>query len=294
MLDNLAIYQYSQSSIETDGLIKTEYFADVFTDTEIITYKALTVDGEYTPTGDRQEHGFQRLPVVKFQNNPELRGDFEGALELIDAYDRILSDVDNELEQFRLAYLALSGVGRLEQDDIDALKQTGVFSFEQVGGKAEFIVKNINKEVIEFMLKKLEQNILHFSQTPNFREESFAGQQSGVALEFKFRPFEFNCVKTEREVSAGLRNQYRVIADYVNILDTTLNFNYLDMEFMFTRNLPTNTLEEAQIQATLKGLITDKTRISLFSKIGDAEDELQAMTEEGVSINNFTGLNNEP
>ena len=53
--------------------------------------------------------------------------------------------------------------------------------------------------------------------------------------------------------------------------------------YSFKRNLPDNLLEEAQVQQQLKGLISDTTRLGLFSQVDDVEwekGEIQKETEE--------------
>lgn len=58
-----------------------------------------------------------------------VKGDAEKGLSLIDAYDRTLSDVSNEIEQCGLAYLILKGLGADEDTHSSNLKRLEFLSF---------------------------------------------------------------------------------------------------------------------------------------------------------------------
>ncbi|MGQ7074672.1 phage portal protein [Escherichia sp. SP-MK2] len=49
------------------------------------------------------------IPVFEFRNNKEMHCDFETVEDLNDAYDRMISSGADEVEQFRLAYLLVTG-----------------------------------------------------------------------------------------------------------------------------------------------------------------------------------------
>src|SRR5690606_17246880 len=57
-------------------------------------------------------------------------------------------------------------------------------------------------------------------------------------------------------------------------------FDPRDITYQFKRNFPLNMLDEAQTNATLKGLISEKTRLSLLSFVDDPEEELKQMEQE--------------
>ena len=93
-----------------------------FTKVEFFDYDKITYwirEGDATSAGafiiDTKEpanplaHMMNGCPLICFPNNEELQGDAEKVLSLIDGYDRTLSDMNSEIEQFRLAYMAFYG-----------------------------------------------------------------------------------------------------------------------------------------------------------------------------------------
>ena len=53
-----------------------------------------------------------------------------------------------------------------------------------------------------------------------------------------------------------------------------------ELNYKFTRNVPKNTLEEAQIVTQLNGQVSDETKLSVLSIVQDPKEELERMEEE--------------
>lgn len=109
-------------------------------------------DGEYvlddTEPVNPRLHMFD--PILEFANNKEKQGDCEKVLSLIDGYDKALSDINSELEQFRLAYMLFYGMNP-DSATLEACKQTGAFGIEDAdGAKIEFLTKQLNDAVVSF------------------------------------------------------------------------------------------------------------------------------------------------
>ena len=58
--------------------------------------------------------------------------------------------------------------------------------------------------------------------------------------------------------------------------------DYLNVQFTFTRNMPVNKLEEAQLLSMLNGQVSDATRYSTSTLVEDAEAEKQLMSLEDM------------
>ena len=52
------------------------------------------------------------------------------------------------------------------------------------------------------------------------------------------------------------------------------------MTYTFTRNVPRNILEEAQIVGQLSGQVSEETKLSVLSIIDDPQKEIQRMEKE--------------
>ncbi|WIX30377.1 phage portal protein [Bacillus amyloliquefaciens] len=266
--------EYALRYYETyNGQKKAEFY-----DSKTIYYFS-TKDSSAFTLDDKTPHMFDGCPLFGLANNKELKGDAEKVLSLIDAYDRTLSDASNEIEQYRLAYLILKGLGA-DEDTFQQLKKTGVLELYDEKDDVSYLTKDINDAIIENHLNRLEDNILRFAKSVNFSDESFGGNVTGVAMKFKLMALENKCITMERKMTAALRYQYKLIFSAWATKNKAKAEDYLKVWFGFKRNLPANVLEEAQTTAQLKGMVSEETRLSLLSFVDDVQYELKKMEEE--------------
>jgi len=226
---------------------------------------------------ESQPHMFKGVPIIKFDNNKEEQGDCEKVYSLIDGYDITLSDINSELEQFRLAYMAFYGMVP-DEDVMERARRTGAFGFGDTTSRAEFLTKDLSDTVIENHLNRLEDNIYGFAQSVNFSDEAFGGTVTGIAMKFKMFSLESKCVTSEREFTSSLMRMYKLLSFVWNVKGS--NIDYKNIEYTWTRNFPLNLLDEAQTTVAFAGLISDKTRLGLLSFVDDVGKELAQMEKE--------------
>ncbi|MRX54833.1 phage portal protein [Bacillus idriensis] len=240
------------------------------------------VNGEFV---DVYPHLFDHNPLYGVANNKEMKADAEKVLALIDAYDRTLSDASNEIEQYRLAYLLLKGMGA-DEDTLKDVKKSGIFELIDESDDVKYLTKDINDGMIENHLNRLEENILRFAKSVNFSDESFSGTITGVAMRFKLLALENKCITMERKFNAALRYQFKVLFSTWSKRKGFNSDDYLQVWFGWKRNLPANLLDEAQTTAAFKGHISERTRLSMLTQVDDVEYELKEMQKDAVLYGN--------
>jgi len=256
------------------GQLKAEFY-----DSKRVYYFDTPENGNF---GFQKEqlHMFDYCPLFGLPNNEELMGDAEKVYQLIDAYDRTLSDASNEIEQYRLAYLILKGLGA-DEETLARMRKSGAVELFDKDDDVSYLTKDINDALIEHHLDRLEANILRFAKSVNFTDESFAGNISGVAMKFKIMALENKCITMERKMTAALRYQAKVIFSAWRKRYPSIGVDdFLKVWFQFKRNLPVNTVEEAQVLATLQGVVSERTRLATASFIDDVDYELAEMKRE--------------
>jgi len=237
------------------------------------------------PNEPARPHMFNGVPLIGFPNNGELQGDAEKVLAIIDAVDRTVSDVNSEIEQFRLAYLAIYGYANIDDKFMKEMKKTGCIGFSEPTDRAEFITKVMDGTTIEAHLNRLEQAIYHISGIPDMRDAAFSGNSSGVALKFKIMPMENLCKMAENKFSAALRQMFKVIASKWAV--EQVQFSTEDLTFKFKRNFPLNLLDEAQTAQTLTGIVSQETVLSTLSIVKNPKEEMEKMKAEQVDAVNL-------
>lgn len=272
--------RYYEVKLDGRDLYRVEWYDDQY-----VTFYIGDKQGGYilddTEEANPKPHLFDDVPLMGFPNNEELLGDCDKVLNLIDGYDNTISDVNSEIEQFRLAYMAFYGV-EIDERTLEKAKRTGAFGLPAAGQgeqvKVEFITKMLDDAIIEHHLDRLESNIMRFAKSVNFADEEFSGNASGVAMKFKMLAMESKCITAERKFAAALRQMFRVLA--TAWAKKGIAFDADEIFFEFKRNFPLNLLDEAQTTVALKGMISEQTRLSLLSFVDDAEYEMELMEKD--------------
>lgn len=235
-------------------------------------------------------HYLGEIPIIEYLNNKLAIGDFELQIPLIDAYNALMSDRITDKEQFIDAILAIYGTllsdedepGTEEEDQNikkakERLKKYKVLEMPDTA-KAEYLTRTFDESGVEILKKAIEQDIHKFSHIPCMSDESFGGNVSGVAMEFKLLGMEnITKIKT-RYYRKGLRKRIRIFCNYLVLHGKSVDPAGITMTF--TRALPKNLLEISQIVANLWGKVSRKTLLSQVPFVDDVDEELKALDEE--------------
>ena len=263
--------------------VSTKRTAVEWYDKESITYYIDNGRGEYkldTSKGAEgvQQHLFDGVPIVKFSNNEEGIAEPEKAIALIDAHDTIISATVSEIEQLRLAYMAVKGLGSTVDDEfIQRLEQTGVFPLD-TDGDVKFVTKDMAVQGVKIILDELRTNIYQFSRSIDLSKD-YGGDLRVIGWQVALLNLENSCKVTERKFSRGLREQYRMVCALWNQWGET-DIEYLDLAFTFTRNFPKDLGSEAKILIDLLGGVSRRKAFELVSFIDDPDAELEAVKED--------------
>lgn len=274
-----AVYYYRRKD-DTDKT-PTRYAATVLTKNYKYILNILD-NNEYQPVDETPEkHFFGDIPIIEYQNNKDAKGDFEGVIPLIDAYNSLMSDRLNDKEQFISSILAVYGAMLAddgeESEAMKALKEMGMLELP-VGSKAEYITRTFNENEVEVLKKAIEQDIHKFSHIPCLSDENFAGNASGVAMEYKLLGLEnITKIKT-RYYRKGIKKRLKLYSNFLQIKGK--NTDVSGITATFARGLPKNLLELSQIVANLWGKVSKRTLLSQLPFVEDIDAELKAIEKE--------------
>lgn len=278
-----AVY-YDVTKDDTTG--KWKFIADVMTENKHY-HMILFNDGSIIDTNLPEAHHMMEVPIIMYQNNKDCIGDYEQQIQLIDAYNVLMSDRVNDKEQFLNSLLILYGA-RLADDSYDedesevskALKVLRDNGFLELptDAKAEYISKTFDEVGVETLRKAIKEDIYNASHVPNMSDENFAGNASGVAMEYKLLALENITATKQRYYTKGLKKRIRLYCNYYNMLRMSANPSAVIPTFK--RGLPKNILELSQIVNNLKGSVSKKTLIQQLPFVEDPEAELESVEKE--------------
>lgn len=228
------------------------------------------------------KHPYEYCPIVIYENNNERQGDCDKVVDLIDNYDRAFSDMSSEIEQFRLAYMYFVGQEPTEEI-MQQVLQTGAFGFEE-GSEAGFITKNLDPSFHDSFFKRIEDNIQRFTKHVNFMDENFAGQATGIALQYKLQALSNKTIVLESKFKTASRYMFKILCSSWKKRNAG-DIDFLNIFLTCKRNLPTDYLYEAQVTAALKGNISERTRLGLLSFVDDVDYEMEEMKKDNEALN---------
>lgn len=249
-------------------------------------------DTGFTPKlpDENRPHGMNGVPLIEIYNNSTCGSDFEPVLSLIDAYNILQSDRVNDKEQFVEAILLIKGATMGDTNDeksesYKALRENGLLELD-ADSSAEWLTRQFDENSVEVLRKSLEQDIHKFANVPCMSDESFGGNASGVAMRYKLLGFEQITKIKERYFREGLKERLRLLCSW---LDTTgkAHIDSRDISIQFTRALPVNETEVAQLVSELRDLVPLKTLLGLLPFVDDPEAAAEEIREQQ---NNFPNL----
>ena len=232
---------------------------------------------------DKRPNLFGGCPLQGIPNNREMLGDAEKVLSLIDAYDRALSDANNEVDAFANAYMVFENVD-ISEEEIHRAQQSGAIQFFSGGaeGKVYFLTKEINDGFIEHHLDRLEENIYRFSKTPNLSDEAF-GTASGVSLKFKLTGLEAKCGMFEAKMISAGAYMFRLLARVWE--KKRVRFDPLQVVMEFSRNFPADIAGEAQmVQQLIAAGLPKRVAYGQLSFVDDVDYVMQLIEREKDGI----------
>lgn len=203
---------------------KPYYFVTAYTAGKVYHYKPISSIGEKLVQDSAEGHYFGRVPITEYANNDERLGDWESDLDLIDSYDKAISEMANSEEDFSNATLVINGDidvpktvkvpvkdknGDVVRDEdgnivwqidpnspyIDTLSRVmylkpSIFNNANGGAtivpsSAQYLTKELPIDNWKSHIDEIVRDIYTDTNTPNVSDENFGGNSSGVAMAYK-------------------------------------------------------------------------------------------------------------
>lgn len=252
----------------------------------MVYYSDKTISFEGSKFGDEMLNPYKMVPAVEFYGNEERQGVFDNVKTLIDELDRVLSQKANQVEYFDNAYLKILGVD-LDQDgdgkpDADLIGNQMIYSpdADATNATVDFISKPDGDNMQEHIIDRLVSMIYQISMVANLNDEAFAGNSSGVALQYKLLPMRNMAANKERKFRQALRRLYRIVFSVGTVLPEVHSEDWRELVFTFKRNLPDDISNDADIAQRLQGMVSQETLLSILPFVNDPQEEIKRINKE--------------
>lgn len=267
-----------------------KYIVEVYSESTVTKYESNGNFSSLSVMVEEQPHYFQQVPFVVFKLNNEQESIFDKVMSLQDAYNELLSSEVDDFQAFTDAYLVLKGTG-IDEEEAAAMRENRILMLDE-NDSAEYLTKSISDTQIENMLKNINDSIHVISNSPDFNDDKFMAT-SGIAMRYKLVGF-------ENTSSAIVSNMTKAIQKRIELLYTVMGLisgdMYKDVQIKFTRNLPVDNTETINVINGLRGLVSDRTLISLLPFVSDVDAEMEAVAAqkaENIDMYSFGGGSDE-
>ena len=253
-------------------------------DPEKIHYFVIADDGLVFT--EEKPNYFRDVPIVEYVENEERMGTFEPVENLINAYNKAISEKTNDVDYFADAYMKILGA-MLDEETLQRIRDNRIINMAgQSDGNlvVEFMGKPNADETQENLLDRLEKLIFAISMVANITDETF-GTASGIALKYKLLSMSNLANTKERKFAKGFNRRFQLISQVPNAKISPQDL--WGIEYKFTRNMPNNLAEEAEQARALKGIVSDKTLLQALSIVQDVGAEIERLEEENAYVNPY-------
>jgi SPP1 family phage portal protein len=266
----------------------TKQYVDVYTDSEIIHCNEV-----FNELG-RQSHPFGCVPVgiANLSEDGWLGTLYHKCKGLQDAYERNLSDVSQEIGEFRNSYLILNNLA-IQDDDIEDMKKKGIIETKGKDGSATWLEKNVNDAFLQNTLRTIEDKLYQISCHLNHNDK-ISSNVSSLAIRAKLISLEEKCRLNEKALTNTIKTRLRILFAYLKYLKSSNNYDVRDVKVKWTANIPSDDLTNSTIVTALGDKLSTETALSLFSFIDNPANEVKKAKAETKANSIGAALLNPP
>lgn len=261
-----------------------------FEEMKVVTKKKILTYNRYVETNlmnaaetfkltSETDNPLETFYLSEFKNNTNRYCDFEVAEELSDALDRSLSDQQNEVEQFKLAYMMISGSRLGEEEAQRMMEQLGIINLPDPQAKVGYVTKDINKDFNEYHLNQLKKLYYTVTKSIDFNDEVFKSNSSGEARKWQIIALEAKTNTKEQYFKEGLKEVAETMAAFIKFNDK-LEVDVSKIVFTFSRSLPTDIGYLAEALPKLAPYVSKRTIINQIPFVKDPDYEADMMNLE--------------
>lgn len=281
-----------------DGVRKD--FVNVYTSDMVYMYVNSNQEERGLHLNDSDDYALDGVPINEYANNEDRTGAYEPILDSIDAYDLSQSELANYQQDTMDAILVIAGnpyTGTAPNDlDEDgnivpnsrlavgiAYKRTKIMFLDDnpnpngAQPNAFYLVKEYDTEGAEAYKKRLVNDILRFTFTPDVTDDNFSGVQSGESMKYKLMAADNRRVMQQRLFEKGLMRRLRLAVNIWRIKgnDSVAYDQINDTNIIFTANVPKSDSEIVALASQLVGQVSDETLFEILETVTGVDPEVE-------------------
>lgn len=252
-------------------------------DNDTISFDNITGIGPISNNADINIFGQVPVSVVEIGTIDESL--FNTLKGLQDGYETNLSDMVNEISDFRNAYLAFKGC-KLDdttedangETDLDKMKRLGIMNLPGENADAKWLIKEINDSFVQNTLNTLEDKMYQLASHIN-NNEKLVSNTSSLALRNRLIGLEEKCTNNIQALMDAIKTRLQFLFIFLQIKQDK-DYDWKDIDIKITPNIPTDDLMMSQIISQLNGKLSLKTGLAQLSFVDNVDNEIAELQKE--------------
>lgn len=204
---------------------------------------------------------------------------------LQDGYETNLSDMVNEISDFRNAYLVFMNCQLDDktkdengETDLDKMKRLGIMNLKGEKTDAKWLIKEINDSFVQNTLSTIEDKMYQLSSHIN-NNEKLVSNTSSLALRNRLIGLEEKCTNNTQALTDCIKVRLKFLFEYLKIKQNK-GYDWRDIDTKITPNIPTDDLMMAQIISQMNGKLSLKTGLAQLSFVDNVDSEIKEIEKE--------------
>ena len=235
-------------------------------------------------------HNMGAIPVIQCLNNDDAFSDIYCITDLLDSLSLAVSNSTDNLQSIANAILAVSG-GTLNKEQLELINKEKTMNLPQ-GCSAQWVIKNVDPTAEQQQVDNLLNFIFQIAQVPDLTDDAFAGNQSGVAMQYKLWGLDQLWVTKTTKYKKAIVQRLKILMHLLQYQFTSTVQMLDEINITFDKNLPRDNSAEYTMVNTLKDVVSKRTLLENISIVDDVEKEIQALDEEAEKNADLYGFNN--
>ncbi|MFA6732996.1 MAG: phage portal protein [Sphaerochaeta sp.] len=273
----------------TDGVI--HYVKGIKSGTWAIDENVPVTPNFVTAAEDGSEEGrvWERIPFIPIKYNPEEQPLLHYVKDIIDDYDRRVSDMSNSLEDEPDKIKIVKNYdGTNKREFIRNLAELHT-AFVRADGGLDTVDTSISGDAAEKHLDRLRKDLYEAASGVDTQSNNI-GDASGVALRFLYSDLDLDCQIFGGELSWALDRCLWFV-----LQDLGMNEDDVKVDWKYTTSTIINETERISNIKNSQGLLSDRTLIAAHPLVNNVDDELKQIAAEdeakAESINELYSFN---
>ena len=237
-----------------------------------------------------EPHNMGAIPILQTLNNDDAYGDYFAITDLLDSLSLTLSNNTDDLQSIANAILAATG-GTLNTEQIEQINKYRTANLP-VGADMKWVIKDVNPTAVQQQIDTLLDFIFQISLVPDLTDDQFAGNLSGVAMEFKMWGIDQLWTAKERKFRRTLYERLKILLHLLQYRYTNNIELINDVKINFYKNLPENMAQDYDIAKNLSGIVSLRTLLSNISIVKDVDKEIEQIKDERAEETDTYGFKN--